>query len=133
MATSDCIDRNMPILGVDDMPAMRRIMKNCLRQLGFSNVSEAESGTQALEQMANNEFGFVISDWQMPEMDGPEFIQSLKSNPKTKQVPVLVVTQETQKEAVLKKTAEIVSGVIVKPFTAEVLKMKMQDALHKSI
>src|SRR5580765_2533876 len=99
MSILDTLDRNMPILVVDDYPSMRRIVKNCLRQLGFENVTEAEDGKIALEKLNVEEFKFIISDYSMPEMDGVDLLRTLRAHDRTKAVPFLMVTPEVQKEA----------------------------------
>jgi len=124
------LDRNMPILVADDSPSMRRIVRTCLRQLGFENVTEAEGGADALRKLDENSFKFIISDWSMPDMNGVELVSELRSHAHHKQVPVLLVAAEAEKTECKNATngAELES-VIVKPFTRDILKQRMAEIL----
>lgn len=119
-------DPNMKILVVDDMSTMRRIVKNILKQLGYTNVEEAENGKEALEKMRAERFGFVVSDWNMPVMSGIELLKSIRADGALKDIPVLMVTAEAQKENIIEAVQAGVSNYIVKPFTAETLQEKME-------
>lgn len=114
------------ILVVDDMSTMRRIIKTILNQLGYSNVDEAENGKQALAKLKNEKYDFVITDWNMPEMDGLTLVKEIRNDPDLKHLPVLMVTAEAKKENVLEALKAGVNNYIVKPFTPEVLKEKME-------
>jgi two-component system chemotaxis response regulator CheY len=118
-------DRNMKIMVVDDMSTMRRIVKNILKQLGFGNVEEAENGQEALAKMRADRFGFVVSDWNMPVMSGIELLRAIRADGALKDIPVLMVTAEAQKENIIEAVQAGVSNYIVKPFTAETLQEKM--------
>lgn len=118
-------DRNMKIMVVDDMSTMRRIVKNILKQLGFGNVEEAENGQEALAKMRTDRFGFVVSDWNMPVMSGIELLRAIRADGSLKDIPVLMVTAEAQKENIIEAVQAGVSNYIVKPFTAETLQEKM--------
>ena len=118
-------DPNMKIMVVDDMSTMRRIVKNILKQLGFANVEEAENGQEALEKMKQGAFGFVVSDWNMPVMSGIELLKAIRADGQLKDIPVLMVTAEAQKENIVEAVQAGVSNYIVKPFTAEVMQEKM--------
>lgn len=131
MSALNALDKNMPILIVDDFSTMRRIVKNCLKQLGFENITEAEDGTVALSKLENNEFKFIISDWNMPNMMGIDLLKAVRSSDKLKTIPFLMVTAEAQKENVLEAAKAGVSNYIIKPFTADVLQTKM-EAIFKS-
>jgi two-component system, chemotaxis family, chemotaxis protein CheY len=120
-------DFDMNILVVDDMSTMRRIVKNLLKQLGFNNVEEAGDGKEALNKLKAGNFGFVISDWNMPEMTGIELLRAIRADDKLKAIPVLMVTAEAQKENLMEAVQAGVSNYVVKPFTVEVL----QDKLNK--
>jgi len=124
-------DKNMKILVVDDFSTMRRIVKNILKQLGFENIEEAEDGGQAYQKVKEGGFGFVITDWNMPNVDGLAFLQSVRNDPQYKDLPVLMVTAEAEKEKVVTAVQAGVDNYIVKPFTAEVLKEKMDKILQK--
>jgi two-component system chemotaxis response regulator CheY len=114
------------ILVVDDMSTMRRIIRTILNQLGYSNIEEAENGKQALAKLKSEKFDFVITDWNMPEMDGLTLVKQIRSDPELKHLPVLMVTAEAKKENVLEALKAGVNNYIVKPFTPEVLKEKME-------
>lgn len=118
-------DPNMKIMVVDDMSTMRRIVKNVLKQLGFTNVEEAENGKEALEKLKGDVYGFVVSDWNMPIMTGIDMLRAIRADAALKQIPVLMVTAEAQKENIIEAVQAGVSNYIVKPFTAEALQDKM--------
>jgi two-component system chemotaxis response regulator CheY len=119
---------DIKILVVDDMAAMRKILKTLLAQLGYKNVDEAEDGKQALEILKQNpdKYGLVITDWNMPNMTGIELVQAIRSDEKLKHLPILMVTAEAKKENVLMAIKAGVNNYIVKPFTAETLKEKLE-------
>ena len=118
-------DPNIKILVVDDMSTMRRIVKNIMKQLGFVNVEEAENGEDALIKLRAEPFGFIISDWNMPVMNGIELLRAVRADDKLKAIPLLMVTAEAQKENLIEAIQAGVSNYIVKPFTAEILQEKM--------
>ncbi len=127
---------DIKILVVDDMTAMRKILKTLLAQLGYKNVDEAEDGKQALEILKQNpdKYGLVITDWNMPHMTEIELVQAIRSDEKLKHLPILMVTAEAKKENVLAAIKAGVNNYIVKPFTAETLKEKIEkifSALQK--
>jgi two-component system chemotaxis response regulator CheY len=124
-------DYKMKILVVDDFSTMRRIVKNVLKQLGFENIEEAEDGAQAYSKLKTKGFGFVISDWNMPNMDGLALLKSVRSDPELKDMPFLMVTAEAEKDKVVEAIKAGVNNYIVKPFTAEVLKEKMDKIFEK--
>ncbi len=105
---------------------MRRIIKTILNQLGYSNIEEAENGKQALAKLKKEKFDFVITDWNMPEMDGLTLVREIRSDEELKALPVLMVTAEAKKENVMEALKAGVNNYIVKPFTPEVLKEKME-------
>ncbi|MDH4027597.1 MAG: response regulator, partial [Nitrospirota bacterium] len=109
----------------------RRIVKNLLKQIGYTNIEEAEDGAQAYDKVKNGGYGFVVSDWNMPNMDGLELVKSVRSNPAIKDLPILMVTAEAEKDKVVAAIQAGVSNYIVKPFTGEVLKEKMDSILAK--
>ncbi|GBD39493.1 MAG: two-component system response regulator [Deltaproteobacteria bacterium] len=121
----------MKILVVDDFPTMRRIIKNLLKQLGYENIEEAEDGIQAYSKLKNNGFEFIVSDWNMPNMDGFELLKKVRSDPQLKDIPFLMVTAEAEKDKVIEAIKAGVSNYIVKPFTAEVLREKMDRIMEK--
>ena len=119
-------DRDIRILLVDDMTTMRRIIKGLLEQLGFKSIDEAEDGKVALQKLKSGKYDFVITDWNMPNMTGLELVQVIRKDPELKNLPVLMVTAEAKKENVLLAIKAGVNNYIVKPFTAEVLKEKIE-------
>lgn len=119
------------ILVVDDFSTMRRIVKNLLKQLNYENIEEAEDGVQAYSKLKSGVFGFVITDWNMPNMDGLELLSKIRSDPELKNMPVLMVTAEAEKDKVITAIKAGVNNYIVKPFTAEVLKEKMDKIFEK--
>lgn len=119
------VDLKMKILVVDDFATMRRIIKNILRELGYENIFEADSGLAALEILKKENINFIISDWNMPQMSGIELLKAVRNSETWKDIPFLMVTAEGQKENVLEAAKNKVSNYIVKPFTAEVLKEKI--------
>ncbi len=118
-------DPNMKILVVDDMVTMRRIVKNVLKQLGFSNIDEAENGQDGLRKLRAGTFDFVVSDWNMPVMTGIDMLRAIRADEKLKAIPVLMVTAEAQQSNLVEALQAGVSNYIVKPFTAETMQEKI--------
>jgi two-component system chemotaxis response regulator CheY len=118
---------SMKILVVDDFATMRRITRNILRQLGFANIEEAEDGEIALTKLRQNKFHFVVSDWNMPRMTGIEFLRAVRADPDLKEIPFLMVTAEALKDNILEAVEAGVSNYIVKPFTADIMKDKIEQ------
>lgn len=122
----------LKVLVVDDFPTMRRIVKNLLKQLGFENIDEAEDGVQALGKLKGGNYGLVVSDWNMPNMEGIELLRHVRQlEPPIKDVPFLMVTAEAEKEKVIEAIKAGVDNYIVKPFTAEILKEKLEKIADK--
>ncbi len=117
----------MKILTVDDSSTMRRIIKNTLSRLGYTDVVEAEHGIDALARMAGVEL--VLTDWNMPEMDGLTFVKALRANPTYADLPIIMVTTEAAKKEILEAIKAGVTDYVVKPFTPETLKEKIQKVL----
>jgi two-component system chemotaxis response regulator CheY len=113
-------------LVVDDFSTMRRIVRNLLKELGFLNVQEAEDGVDALTKLRADNFDFVVSDWNMPNMTGIELLQAIRADEKLKHLPVLMVTAEAKKENIIMAAQSGASGYVVKPFTAAVLDEKLK-------
>ncbi len=120
------LDTNMRILVVDDFATMRKIIKNILSQLGFKNILEADDGTTAWEILQKEPVDLIISDWNMPKMSGLELLKKVRSDEKLKDTPFLMVTAEAQKENIIEAAKYKVSQYIVKPFTPETLKEKLE-------
>jgi two-component system chemotaxis response regulator CheY len=124
-------DLKMKILVVDDFSTMRRIVKNVLKQLGFENIEEAEDGVQALAKLKAGSYGFMVSDWNMPNMDGLQLLKEVRKDPQLSNLPVLMVTAEAEKTMVITAIQAGVNNYVVKPFTAEVFKEKMDKVFEK--
>ena len=120
-------DYKMKFLVVDDFSTMRRIVKNILKQLGYEDIEEAEDGVNAYAKLKNGGFGFVVSDWNMPNMDGMQLLKKIRNDPELKDTPFLMVTAEAEKHKVVEAIKAGVNNYIVKPFTAELLKEKMDN------
>jgi two-component system chemotaxis response regulator CheY len=120
------LDKNCRILSVDDFSTMRRIVKNILRQLGYTNVDEAENGAAALSTLKEKKYDLVISDWNMPVMTGIELLKSVRADPGLKATPFLMVTAEAEKSQVVEAIEAGVNSYILKPFTAKLLEEKLQ-------
>lgn len=118
-------DKNLKFLVVDDFSTMRRIVRNLLKELGYANVEEAEDGAIALQKLKQQSFGFVVSDWNMPNMDGLQLLQAIKKDDQLKHIPVLMVTAEAKKENIIAAAQAGASGYVVKPFTAATLDEKL--------
>ncbi len=119
-------DPNMKFLVVDDFSTMRRIVRNLLKELGFTNVEEAEDGVDALGKLRAGNFQFVVSDWNMPNMTGIELLRSIRADGALKHLPVLMVTAEAKRENIIEAAQAGASGYVVKPFTAATLDEKLQ-------
>jgi len=119
-------DPNMKILVVDDFSTMRRIVRNLLKELGFSNVYEAEDGVDALKKLRAETFNFVVSDWNMPNMTGIDLLREIRKDASLKHLPVLMVTAEAKRENIIEAAQAGASGYVVKPFTAVTLDEKLQ-------
>ena len=124
-------DLNMKILVVDDFSTMRRIIRNILKEIGYTNIDEADDGSTALEKLRGGGFDFVITDWNMPNMPGIELFKAIRQDNALKHTPVLMVTAEAAKENVVIAVQAGVSNYIVKPFTAVALKEKIDLILEK--
>ena len=118
-------DLNTKFLVVDDFPTMRRIMRNFLKDLGFANVHEAEDGIDALHKLQHEDFDFVMSDWNMPNMTGIELLRRIRSDARLSHLPVLMVTTEARREKVIEAAEAGASGYIIKPFTVGTLDAKL--------
>ena len=119
----------LKFLVVDDFSTMRRIVRNLLKELGFTNVDEAEDGVVALAKLKSGSFDFVISDWNMPNMTGIELLRAIRGDAALSSLPVLMITAEAKKENIIEAAQARASGYIVKPFTAAVLDEKLNKIL----
>ena len=116
-------------LVVDDFSTMRRIIKNFLTDLGYNNVAEADDGKTALPILKTGNVDFLITDWNMPGMPGLELLREVRNDPATKKLPVLMVTAEAKREQIGEAAQAGVNGYVVKPFTAQTLKEKIDKIL----
>lgn len=122
------IDTSLKVLVVDDMSTMRRIVKNVLKQIGFTDLVEAENGQDALNKLkaGDSGIGFIVSDWNMPVMQGIDLLRAVRADADLKHLPFLMVTAEAQKENIIEAVQAGVSNYVVKPFTAEALQVKLE-------
>ena len=118
-------DPAMKFLVVDDFSTMRRIVRNLLKELGYTNAEEAEDGVVAMNMLRSNKFDFVVSDWNMPNMTGIELLKNIRPDETLKNLPVLMITAEARKENIIEAAQAGANGYIVKPFTAATLDEKL--------
>ncbi|WP_028867418.1 MULTISPECIES: chemotaxis response regulator CheY [Psychromonas] len=123
--------KDMKVLIVDDFSTMRRIIKNLLRDLGFTNTYEADDGHTALPMLKSGNFDFVVTDWNMPIMQGIDLLKEIRKDPQLKHLPVLMVTAEAKREQIIEAAQAGVNGYIVKPFTAGTLKEKLDKVFER--
>ena len=117
------------VLVVDDSSTMRRILKQSLGRCGYANVTEASNGAEALVKCKEQQFGCVLTDWNMPEVDGLELVEKLRQNPGYAKIPIMMVTTEGGKKDVVEALTKGVNDYVVKPFTPDILKAKMESLL----
>jgi len=125
------IDYKMRVLVVDDFSTMRKIVRNILKQIGFEDIVEADDGATAWPILKGDTIGLVVTDWNMPNITGLELLQKIRSDEATKNTPVLMVTAEGLKENVVDAVKAGVDNYIVKPFTAETVKEKIEAIFKK--
>ena len=125
------MDKNMKILVVDDFSTMRRIIKNLLKDLGFANIQEADDGSTALPMLQQGDFDFVVTDWNMPGMQGIDLLRAIRADANLKHIPVLMVTAEAKKEQIVAAAQAGVNVYVIKPFTAETLKEKLAKIFER--
>ena len=131
MEQATIADPNTKFLVVDDFSTMRRIIRNLLKELGFTNVDEAEDGLIALGKIKSGGFQFVVCDWNMPNMDGLTLLQKVRAEPEIGKIPFLMVTAEAKKENIIAAAQAGANGYIVKPFTAATLDEKLVKIFEK--
>jgi two-component system chemotaxis response regulator CheY len=127
------LDKNMKILVVDDFSTMRRIIKNLLRDLGFNNTVEADDGSTALPMLQAGGIDFLVTDWNMPGMQGIDLLKAVRSDPKLQKLPVLMVTAESKRDQIVEAAQAGVNGYIVKPFTAATLREKIEKIFERVV
>lgn len=121
----------MKILIVDDFSTMRRIIKNLLGELGYTNTAEADDGSSALPMLKNGNFNFLVTDWNMPNMTGIELLKAVRADERLKTLPVLMVTAEAKREQIVEAAQAGVNGYIIKPFTADTLREKIEKIFER--
>ncbi len=124
-------NQNMHFLVVDDFSTMRRILRNLLKEQGFGNISEAEDGQLALSRLQAGGIEFVVTDWNMPNMDGLTLLRIIRATPNLSHLPVLMVTAEAKKENIIAAAQAGADGYIVKPFTSATLKERLDKIFSK--
>ena len=122
---------DLKFLVVDDFSTMRRIVRGLLKEMGCNNVDEAEDGAMALQMLKNGRYDFVVSDINMPNMNGFELLKAVKAEDSLKHIPVLMVTAEARKEDILMAAQSGAAGYVVKPFTKATLEEKVQKIMQK--
>ena len=125
------MDKNIKILVVDDFSTMRRIIKNLLKDLGFTNIQEADDGNTALPMLKQGAFDLVVTDWNMPGMQGIDLLKAIRADRNLKHIPVLMVTAEAKKEQIIAAAQAGVNGYVIKPFTAATLKEKLAKIFER--
>ncbi len=125
------MDKNMKILIVDDFSTMRRIIKNLLRDLGFTNTQEADDGLTALPMLKGGDFDFLVTDWNMPGMTGIDLLKEVRADDRLANLPTLMVTAEAKKDQIVEAAQAGVNGYVVKPFTAQALKEKIEKIFDR--
>jgi two-component system chemotaxis response regulator CheY len=121
----------MKILIVDDFSTMRRIVKNLLRDLGFTNTEEADDGNTALPMLQSGKFDFLVTDWNMPGMNGLDLLKAVRADENLSSMPVLMVTAESKREQIVEVAQAGVNGYVVKPFTAVTLEEKINKIFDR--
>jgi two-component system chemotaxis response regulator CheY len=119
------MDLKMKVLIVDDFATMRRILRNILKQIGFTDIAEADDGDTALKELKKGKYDLILCDWNMPEMPGIDLLKTLKADEQLKDIPFVMVTAEAQKDNIIEAVKTGVSSYIVKPFTAETVSEKL--------
>lgn len=125
------MNKDMKILIVDDFSTMRRIIKNLLRDLGFTNTHEADDGVTALPMLRSGDYDFLVTDWNMPGMSGIDLLKEVRSDAKLAALPILMVTAEAKRDQIIEAAQAGVNGYVVKPFTAQVLKEKIEKIFER--
>jgi len=126
------MNKDINILIVDDFSAMRQIIRNLLHELGFDNTSEADNGQTALPMLKAGNFDFLVTDWSMPDMDGLTLLKTVRADEQLCDLPVLMVTAEAKREQIVDAAEAGVNAYIVKPFTAETLKVKIDKIFRQT-
>ncbi|MHB1871570.1 MAG: chemotaxis response regulator CheY [Steroidobacteraceae bacterium] len=123
------VSKDVKFLVVDDFSTMRRIIKNLLHDLGYPDVTEADDGQTALPLLKAGEFDFLITDWNMPGMPGLDLVKAVRADARLAKLPVLMLTAEAKRDQIIEAAQAGVNGYVIKPFTAETLKEKLDKIL----
>jgi two-component system chemotaxis response regulator CheY len=126
------VSKNLRFLVVDDFSTMRRIVKNLLNDLGYANVAEADDGQSALPMLKSGGFDFLVTDWNMPGMPGLDLLKAVRADPQLAKMPVLMLTAEAKREQIIEAAQAGVNGYVIKPFTANTLKEKIDKILGQA-
>lgn len=129
----DSLDPKTRFLIVDDFSTMRRIVRNLLKEIGFGHADEAEDGAIALNKLKSGRYDFVITDWNMPNLDGIDLLRTIRSSPTLNKMPVLMITAEARRENIVLAAQTGADGYIVKPFTSVTLSEKLQKVFERRI
>jgi two-component system chemotaxis response regulator CheY len=125
------MNKDMKIIVVDDFSTMRRIEKNLLKGLGFTNIDEADDGATAWPMIQAGNYDLVVTDWNMPNMQGIDLLKKIRADARLSTIPVLLVTAESKKEQIIMAAQAGVNGYIVKPFTGATLKSKLEKIFER--
>jgi len=120
------MDLNMKVLIVDDFATMRRILRNILKQIGFTDITEADDGSTALKELKKEKYDLILSDWNMPEMAGIDLLNAIRADDELKAIPFVMITAEAQKDNIVGAVKAGVNSYVVKPFTAETINEKLK-------
>jgi two-component system chemotaxis response regulator CheY len=120
------MDLNMKVLIVDDFATMRRILRNILKQIGFTDINEADDGSTALKELKKEKYDLILSDWNMPEMPGLDLLNAIRADDELKGIPFVMITAEAQKDNIIGAVKAGVNSYVVKPFTAETIGEKLK-------
>jgi two-component system chemotaxis response regulator CheY len=120
------MDLNMKVLIVDDFATMRRILRNILKQIGFTDINEADDGSTALKELRKEKYDLILSDWNMPEMPGIDLLNAIRADDELKGIPFVMITAEAQKDNIIGAVKAGVNSYVVKPFTAETIGEKLK-------
>lgn len=123
------VDKSMNVLVVDDYKTMVRIVRGLLEQLGFKNIDDAIDGATALQKIQQNDYGLILSDWNMTPMTGYDLLKAVRADPRTRTTPFVMITAEAKTENVVAARQAGVNNYIIKPFTLAVLKQKLTTVL----
>jgi two-component system chemotaxis response regulator CheY len=125
------MNKNLRILVVDDFSTMRRIIRNLLQDIGFTQISEADDGSTALTALQAADFDFVVTDWNMPGVTGIALLKAIRADARLAKLPVLMVTAETKREQIIEAAQAGVNGYVIKPFTAQTLREKIEKIFER--